>query len=256
MKFFTLIAGIAAADQFINLHMAPPYDYLGYPVRNEFQLMELYGLDADIINSQVPYPELMALAQMEEEALELQMLSQELAFHGVELQNLDLSEIIALQNLGGSCASATSLIKSGEGLRTKMYYDTMGIPTVCYGYNLKNGNARSQVSKAGGSYDAIMKGQATSQSVCNKLLDFEIAQAKKDKQALFGNLKCSAANDVAIDMTYNMGKGTMSQFKKFIAAMKAGKWQEAKKEGQNSAWCRQVGGRCSRNMNQIVNCCK
>ena len=141
-------------------------------------------------------------------------------------------------------------------MRNKMYYDTMGIPTCCYGYNLKNGNARSQVSKAGGNYDSIMAGQAISQSVCNNLLDFEIAVSKKDKQALFGGLKCKAADDVAVDMTYNMGYGTMSQFKRFIGSMKAGNWAEAKSNGQASAWCGQVGSRCSRNMNQIVNCCK
>lgn len=100
------------------------------------------------------------------------MLKKELLNHGVELQNLqgpidpnrdlidrnrmlidpnrgiltnpiinlqDLQNLISLQNLAGQCMSATELIKQGEGLRTKMYYDTMGIPTVCYGYNLKNG---------------------------------------------------------------------------------------------------------------------
>ena len=51
MKFFTLLAGIVAADQFINLHMAPSSEIFGNPIRDEFQLMALYGLDADIINS-------------------------------------------------------------------------------------------------------------------------------------------------------------------------------------------------------------
>lgn len=73
-----------------------------------------------------------------------------------------------------------------------------------------------------------MKGQIVDVSVCNKLLDQEINQAKKDKDALFGNLKCSAANDVAIDMTDNLGKWSMSLYTKFIAAMKSGNWQLAK----------------------------
>ena len=52
------------------------------------------------------------------------MLTQELAFHGVELQNLgDLSEIIALQNLEASCLSAEKLIKLSNQLRTKVTYD-------------------------------------------------------------------------------------------------------------------------------------
>ena len=152
--------------------------------------------------------------------------------------------------------NANALIKDGEGLRNKMYYDTMGIPTVCYGYNLQNGNARSQVSKAGGNYDSIMAGQTVSQSVCDNLLKTEVDVAKSNKNSIFGNLSCQAANDVAVDMTYNLGAGGISGFKKFIAAMKSGNWKQAKIEGQDSAWCGQVGRRCSRNMNQIVDCCK
>ena len=48
MKFFTLAAGIAAADQFINLHMAPPSDIFGLPIRDESQLMALYGHPSEI----------------------------------------------------------------------------------------------------------------------------------------------------------------------------------------------------------------
>ena len=174
----------------------------------------------------------------------------------MELQVLDLQHLVQLQNLAGQCMSANDLIKQGEGLRLSRYYDTMGIPTVCYGYNLQNGNARSQVAKAGGNYDSIMAGSATTQAVCNNLLKFEVDIAKSNKNSVFGNLKCAAANDVAVDMTYNLGKGGIQGFPKFIAAMKAGNWQQAKKEGENSLWCGQVKSRCSRNMNQIVNCCK
>merc|ERR1719453_2697866 len=165
-------------------------------------------------------------------------------------------QMLDLQNLNSCGSSANSLIKDGEGLRTKMYYDTMGIPTVCYGYNLRNGNARSAVKKAGGDYDSIMNGQATSQKVCDNLLKKEVDVAKSAAKSIFGSLKCSAAQDVAIDMTYNLGSGGMRGFPNFIKAMKAGNWQTAAAEGKNSLWCSQVGRRCSRNMNQITSCCK
>ena len=53
-----------------------------------------------------------------------------------------ISTLLQLQNLKGSCSSDTSLIKMSEGYNNCMYHDTKGIPTVCYGYNLKNGNAK------------------------------------------------------------------------------------------------------------------
>ena len=160
-----------------------------------------------------------------------------------------------LMNLYGSCQAADQLIKQGEGLRTKMYYDTMGIPTICYGYNLRNGNARSEVAKAGANYDQVMGGATVSQSVCDNLFNMYYSRYKSAAQGIFGTLKCSAAQAVAVDMTYNLGTGGISAFHNFIANMKAGNWAQAAQDGTNSLWCRQVGYRCSRNMNQIKNCC-
>ena len=49
--------------------------------------------------------------------------------------------LFGVQKSSNSCMNDVDLIKQGEGLRKCTYYDTMGIPTVCYGYNLKNYNA-------------------------------------------------------------------------------------------------------------------
>ena len=68
---------------------------------------------------------------------------------------------------GNSCYSDTDLIKMSEGYRACTYLDTMGIPTVCWGYNLKNSNARTEVNNAGGNYDSLIKvGSCTTQTVC------------------------------------------------------------------------------------------
>ena len=39
---------------------------------------------------------------------------------------------------GFGCRKSDSLIKLGEGYSNRMYKDSMGIPTICFGYNLKN----------------------------------------------------------------------------------------------------------------------
>ena len=153
--------------------------------------------------------------------------------------------------------SDTDLIKDGEGLRLCTYKDTMGIKTVCYGFNLERGSsARSRVNAAGGNYDQLNKvGACTTQSVCNKLLDTEVKNARSIVSSQYGNsIKCPAAKAVVVDMAYNLGSGGLSQFRNFKAAIQRGDWNGAAREMQNSAYCRQVGRRCTRNMNQIKSC--
>ena len=160
-----------------------------------------------------------------------------------------------LMNLAGSCPSDESMIKQAEGFRSKVYKDTKGIKTICYGYNLERGNARSDIQKVGANYDQVMSGaQSLSQSQCTKLLQSELNKARSAARGIFGTLKCSCAQAVATDMTYNLGSGGISAFHNFIAAMKAGDWTRAQQEGRNSLWCRQVGGRCSRDMGYIAKC--
>ena len=82
-----------------------------------------------------------------------------------------------------------------------------------------------------------------------------VSVSRSDKNQLFGSLSCKAANDVAVDMTYNMGKSGMATFQKFIGSMKSGDYLNAAVEGENSLWCRQVKSRCSRDMSQLRQFC-
>ena len=158
----------------------------------------------------------------------------------------------------GSASAAMSdvqLIKDGEGYRSCTYRDTKNIRTVCYGFNLERGStARNEVTKAGGNYDNLMAGGCTTQAVCDKLLDAEVASARAIGNQVVGNVGCSAAQAVVTDLSYNLGKAGISQFKKFKANLLAHNWSGAAAELQNSAYCGQVGRRCTRNMNQIKEC--
>ena len=75
-----------------------------------------------------------------------------------------------------------------------------------------------------------------------------VAVSESDEKQIYGSLSCSAAKAVAVDMTYNMGKSTMSSFNQFIALMKEGKYADAAADGEGTAWCGQVKSRCSRDM--------
>ena len=150
--------------------------------------------------------------------------------------------------------SDIDLIKQGEGRRKCTYLDTMGLKTVCYGFNIDRGNTRSTVQAAGGNFDAINKvGGCTTQQVCNNLLDKEIASARSIGRN-FATVSCPAAQAVVTDMAYNLGAGGLGAFQKFKAALNRKDWNGAAYEIGNSAYCRQVGYRCSRNQAQIKEC--
>ena len=157
-----------------------------------------------------------------------------------------------LMNLA-SCPSAMDLIKQGEGFRSCVYKDTMGIPTICYGFNLQG--KRSQVEATGANYDAVLSGkQCLNENVCTKLLQQEYNTASSAAHSIFGNLSCPCAMNVVTDMTYNLGSGGMRSFTTFNSLVKSGKYSEAAADGRGTAWCRQVGSRCSRNMGILASC--
>ena len=167
-----------------------------------------------------------------------------------------LKYAVALIASATAMKSDVDLIKQGEGLRTCTYKDTMGIKTVCYGFNLERGNARGLVQKAGANYDQLNRvGACTTQAVCDKLLNDEVYNARQIVKSQYGSsIKCKAAEAVVTDLAYNLGSGGLSQFKKFKAAIQSQNWSQAANELNNSAYCRQVGTRCTRNKAQIKEC--
>ena len=154
----------------------------------------------------------------------------------------------------GGCSSDIQLVMQGEGYRSCMYHDTRGIPTVCYGYNLQRSKAAKDISSVGGNYSSVMRGGCLTQPQCQKLLNIDMAWARTGAQQIFGHLSCGCAAAVAVDMTYNLGTAGMKSFNQFDALMRAGRYKEAAADAQHTAWCRQVGTRCSRNVRQISMC--
>ena len=164
-------------------------------------------------------------------------------------------EKAALGSASNGCQSDLALVKDGEGLRTCTYKDTKGIKTVCYGFNLERGTtARNMVTSVGGNYDAVLAGGCLTNAQCSKLLDKDMASARSCKNQVFGKLSCACADAVAVDMSYNLGCSGIKGFPNFIRQMKAGNWNGAVAEVQGTPYCRQVGRRCTRNINQIKQC--
>ena len=95
-----------------------------------------------------------------------------------------------------------------------------------------------------------MKGcTVADQSVFDIDVNTYIDEAKK----VFGNLEemPGEAQQVIVNMCFNMGSPRLSQFKKFIKAIHDEDWATASVEMLNSKWAKQVGDRANRLSDRI-----
>ena len=147
------------------------------------------------------------------------------------------AHITELQMVNG-CQSDTELIKISEGYRSCMYKDSVGIKTICYGYNLERSCARAAVTAVGGNYDAVMDGGCLTQSQCNSLLDTEVKSAEQGERSIYGSkVSCQCAVSVLVDMTYNLGQAGLASFHTFNSLMEQGKWVDATNDLKTTKWC-------------------
>lgn len=61
------------------------------------------------------------------------------------------------------------------------------------------------------------------------------------------------AQQIVVNMMFNMGRTRLSKFKKFNAALEAGDWVTAGVEGRDSLWYNQVTNRAERLMTRMEN---
>ena len=76
-----------------------------------------------------------------------------------------------------------------------------------------------------------------------------MGSARSGAQAVFGTVSCACAKAVTVDMTYNLGQAGIASFTTFDSLIKQKKWAEAAADGKTTLWCKQVGTRCTRDMN-------
>lgn len=127
-------------------------------------------------------------------------------------------------------------LKRHEGVRFYPYEDSVGKTTIGVGRNLDDRGLTS--------------------NEIEKLLDTDVLLAYADATAWLGLHTFFELNEarqlVILDMTFNMGYTTISQFKKLKAALVAHDYAEAVKEMEDSKWCRQVGKRCTTLKNMML----
>ena len=137
------------------------------------------------------------------------------------------------------------LLAKHEGRMKHVYLDTLQIPSIGIGFNLKRGGAREALAKVGADYDKVLAGsqdltEAQIDGLFNKDLDTALAAAHR-QVANFDDLAFNARL-VVVDMMF-MGEAAFAGFKKLIAALKNRDYNTAGDEMKSSQWYVQVKNR-------------
>src|SRR5437773_3054394 len=139
----------------------------------------------------------------------------------------------------------SALLAKHEGRMKHVYLDTLQIPSIGIGFNLKRGGAREALAKVGADYDQVLAGtqdlsDEQIDALFNRDLDTALATAQRQVPN-FANLHFNARL-VIVDMAF-MGEGGLAGFKKMIAALKELDYNTAANEMMNSQWYVQVKNR-------------
>ena len=117
------------------------------------------------------------------------------------------------------------LIKRHEGVRAFPYIDTVGKITIGVGHNLTDNGITN--------------------AVINTILAEDINIAKSELDKIYPDW-CDLSDNrkmVVVSMMFNMGSPRYLTFKRFWKALKAGQYDLAAEEMEDSKWRRQVGNR-------------
>ncbi|MBF0564503.1 MAG: glycoside hydrolase family protein [Nitrospirae bacterium] len=141
-------------------------------------------------------------------------------------------------------------IKTNEGSRPGVYDDSLDIPTIGVGFNLRREDAKDKITQLGLSYDEVLDGHVKlSAEQVDSLLDSDIENAINIVKSIFSNFD-QITDDrqiVLIDLAFNMGKTTLLEFKNMIKAILSSEWEQAADDLQKSKWYNEVGrrGKCN-----------
>lgn len=121
-----------------------------------------------------------------------------------------------------------------EGVKHKMYKDSLGIETIGVGHNLR--------------------AKAISQRAVEVILEDDIADAKQELFAALPWVKdlSEPRQGVLINMAFNLGIQGLLGFKNTLKAIQEGRWEDAKKGILDSKYAKQVGPRAHRLALQLV----
>jgi lysozyme len=134
-------------------------------------------------------------------------------------------------------------LKIDEGVKYEIYNDHLGYPTFGIGHLVVESDEEH----------GKPIGTPVSEDRVNSVFEKDVAIMIDEAKKIFPNLDelPEEAQQVIVNMTFNMGRPRLSQFKKFIAGVNAGDWNKAAVEMMDSRWAKQVGARAERLRDRI-----
>jgi len=134
-------------------------------------------------------------------------------------------------------------LKVDEGIKYEIYKDHLGYPTFGIGHLIVESDQE---------YGEPV-GTGVHLNRVNEAFDEDVSVMIDEAKKLFPDLEDlpEEAQQVIVNMTFNMGRPRLSKFKKFIAGVNAGDWEKAAVEMMDSRWAKQVGSRAERLRNRI-----
>jgi lysozyme len=134
-------------------------------------------------------------------------------------------------------------LKIDEGVKYEVYDDHLGYKTFGIGHLVKTTDEE---------YGAPV-GTPVSEKRVNSVFDKDVETYIDESKKVFGNLEDmpQEAQQVIVNMCFNMGAPRLSQFKKFIKAIHDEDWKTASVEMLDSRWASQVGIRANRLSDRI-----
>ena len=126
-------------------------------------------------------------------------------------------------------------IKHHEGFVEHVYDDSLGIPTIGYGFAIK---------------DLVLD-----EDIAEDILIRKLEKLKRNANARFQWLEDmpQEVQAVVLNMCYQLGITGVSKFRKAISALQEGDWDEAANEMLDSLWARQTPNRATELSNIVRN---
>ena len=126
-------------------------------------------------------------------------------------------------------------IKHPEGFVEHVYDDSLGIPTIGYGFAIK---------------DLVLD-----EDIAEEILIRKLEKLKRNANSRFQWLEDmpQEVQEVVLNMCYQLGITGVSKFRKAISALQEGEWQEAADEMLDSLWARQTPNRAEELSNIVRN---
>ncbi len=129
-------------------------------------------------------------------------------------------------------------LKIDEGVEYRVYNDHLGYKTLGIGHLVVPGDLE---------YDAPVETPVSEERV-NEIFDKDVITYIDETKKVFGNLEGmpEEAQQVLVNMCFNMGAPRLAKFKNFIRAIHDEDWKTASTEALDSRWATQVGPRAIR----------